>query len=379
MLLIFAEALKFSSFNLNQMKMTSQKFLRTTGLVLVMSFLMLGLTGCEWWASFTNLFGGSMSNFEKASISSKNLMLEDFMPTDSWMVGAFNTLNVKEKAELVSLLQLFPPIEGNEIWTSVQKGDFFGVFEELLESEGIDYMDEIKPILGENYRLAVGMAGLDVEGAPGMYFGVTVKDAKKFEDLVRRERSGEFKVTEYKRGKMLVFDEMTILIYGDVVLFTSRVEYAKSSIDRASKKSGLRHTLDYQKCVSELKSPYLAYFYMNMEVLMEQMLNSGDFEDEDFQALMDANPMMGVVETEGIVVLAEEDGLRIQGVVVGDKVKMKEKAVDFNDYASGEAYLMDLVPGEGMIFYSEGSRCLVAKMVQPFSDDLDADKELMFP
>ena len=334
------------------MSIARPKFLKIAGIFLALSVLLTAFTGCEWWPFDWGL--GKTSVFERGSLSQQGLMAEDFMPADISTLIVFNTLDGSEKAEFVNLLKLFPEAtDPDSIWASVRQGDLFSIFKAVFEDEGVDYETEVKPMLGENMRMVVGVNDPQ-EGE--VYIATTLQDADKFYEVLDREREGDLAVTEYKGAKMIELDDMAMLLYKDMLMFATDLKQIKAAMDTRANKEGLRRSKDYQATVKKLGSPYLVFIYVNLEGMMEntkaQMEEIGSLEE--YEKMIASNPMMEAIKTEGIIFMAEKEGLRVGGVVTGDKAKMEAAELTFSDFALDEPTLVDLVPGEGMMFYSEG-------------------------
>ena len=328
---------------------------RILAIVLVLAMLPIGST-------FSQAASKKLTPFERASTNRRNLMLEDFMPADSFYVAAFNNLSEQERDELVSLLKLFPRVPGNDVWNKIRRGDFWGVVDMSLkeavpEADQYELLDQVKDFLGEDYRIAFGMGEIDFAeldayasyaDAP-IYFAFTAEKPKLFENLIIEESNPQ-RVIFHKGGTMLEVDEETTwLIYRNMVVLTTSLAQAKAALDRADKETGLRYADEYRERIQKMEAPYLMYFYIKLEGFLAQMSELGDeFAGSEFSLLLEA------MKDEVFVVLVEEDGMRLQFAVGMDDEKLDEAGFDFESLKMVEPYLVDLVPGEGMILYQEG-------------------------
>jgi len=292
------------------------------------------------------VFAGCGPSFEKLNQSDNGNLIEKLLPKDAWFVLSVTTKDVGQRAEFEDFVNEFSSTE-----------DFFAKVQEGFSGIGVDYENDIKPIIGQDgFRMVMAYAGTD------NFVAMTVADSAKAQEWLdltveRGEASllalADFDVyvsqTEGGESYTALLDDILVVANSSTALMNA--EGRLSAWDSES----LLDNEDYMKGVSEIKSPYLGYVYV--DVAGYQQVSGGSLGLLSFGNALLNNEVIGFSFDDGAVLLS--------GYGAGDKDAISEYGISIADISGEDVYLTSYIPSEEVAFYEEAGG--FANMVDLFA------------
>ncbi|EKD48078.1 MAG: hypothetical protein ACD_65C00129G0001, partial [uncultured bacterium] len=97
------------------------------------------------------LVGCTGPSFETLNSSDGGVLIEKLLPKDVWFVLSVTTKNAGQRAEFENFINNFSSTD-----------DFFAKVQEGFAGIGVNYDEDIKPIIGEDgFRMVMAYAGTD--------------------------------------------------------------------------------------------------------------------------------------------------------------------------------------------------------------------------
>ena len=302
---------------------TNMKFVRYTILLLAVCSLLL-VSGC--------------SDFDDLNASDSGILIEQLLPSDSWLVISVTTKDAEQREQFNEFASKFS--DGEDFWAQVEVG-----FAEM----GMDYEEDIKPILGEEgFRFVMAYA------TSGNFVAMTVADVEKTQGwLDSMADLGEVEVLALGDEDMYVTtvteeEESYTMLIEDVLMVagdSASLLNAKGQLAADGAESLLKNK-QYMDSVEEIETPYVGYAYVDFDKFEE--LSGGEFGLGSVLGLssylMDSQ-IWAMAFDEGDVVLS--------GFGDGDRELIDDLDLGFSDLEGDGIYLAESVPGDGLIFYSE--------------------------
>jgi len=299
------------------------KFVRYTILLLAVCSLLL-VSGC--------------SDFDDLNASDSGILIEQLLPSDSWLVISVTTKDAEQREQFNEFASKFS--DGEDFWAQVEVG-----FAEM----GMDYEEDIKPILGEEgFRFVMAYA------TSGNFVAMTVADVEKTQGwLDSMADLGEVEVLALGDEDMYVTtvteeEESYTMLIEDVLMVagdSASLLNAKGQLAADGAESLLKNK-QYMDSVEEIETPYVGYAYVDFDKFEE--LSGGEFGLGSVLGLssylMDSQ-IWAMAFDEGDVVLS--------GFGDGDRELIDDLDLGFSDLEGDGIYLAESVPGDGLIFYSE--------------------------
>ncbi len=294
----------------------------------VLLILLLVFSGCS---------GGS---FEDLNASYDGVLIEQLLPADVSFVLSVTTKDKGQRSSFADFVDEFS--DGEE--------GFLDQIEARFAEMGMDYEEDVKPILGDDgFRLVMAYSGED------SYVAMTVSDKEKAEEwMAATAESGE--ATAMELGDLTIYvsgdsgyESYTALI-GDVLMVTGDSASLVNAKGRflVDSSDSLISNDDYIDVVSELEAPYLGYVYVDI-----------DEYKQNFGESVVTNSAFGfgnyLIDREAIAVAFDGDQILVDGYAVGDIELIDEIDLGFDDLAGDGVYLAESIPGDGLVFYEESA------------------------
>ncbi len=288
-------------------------------------------------------------------VTEEGVAVEALFPADSLMVFKVGTSDTTQWANLNKINEAFP-------------ADLLATFRSRIDAElkrdnpfedlGLDYDDEVAPIIGENAQVFIALNMENFLDDPDLVIAVKVSDADAMKKLLdkaieeEKPESEDYKGITLYTAKAMETATGGGFLYKDVLVFSNKVELLKAGVDNLM--SGvipiMSENAKYSDVVKDV-DPNLAMLYFDLEDFMKIALDQADGPDAEafaqLESIFGGQNVFEAVKTELIVLKAEPRGLMIEVDVKGDvgEVFMPEKVMT--------AYLFDQIPANEPMLYLE--------------------------
>lgn len=305
--------------------------------------------------------------------SAKGVNIENLLPADLLALVKVGTTDQGQIDQLKELTGYFP----NDPVGALVK-EFNNGFKEgaKLDEVGLDYENDILPILSEKSMVVLGIAGqVSVPDKVRVYLAMTIADQGKMDSLLNRqlEKSllvkAQYNGYDYYSEKSDIDQPAYFVRAEDVLLVTNDLDGLKKSLDNLKAgKSPLAENKLYQKMLAKIPAN-LAFLYADLPAFFSFMENAkSDQVDPEFvktiKTLSQANAY-GKMGGQLIYLKAEKDGLRLAAYI---SPKDGEK---LNDMLGEKTYLAKEIPAENAVMYMESGN--LKKAFEQFFDTLAQD------
>lgn len=288
---------------------------------------------------------------ESVMVSAKGVKLESFMPADSFAMATLGTDDAGQKEMLGKLWANFPQDQAKEFIdkTIVE-------LNKTLQEQGYSFDKDILPIVAGDQRVMVSISGqMSEEKAPKLVLAVPLTLAEKAQELLESEAGkGTYEKQSYKEGTIYVQKAggTFITIQGDVLILTNQMDSLQQAIDNQNG-ANLLANVDYQKSIQGMPKGVMFLYldvqrYLKTAIAMAQTAGVTQMQVDESAA--------GSFSSESIVVIAEADGFRLKGNILGSGEDSLFKAL----YGSSDA--ASKVPGKNVVLYVQGTN--LARLIE---------------
>jgi hypothetical protein len=273
---------------------------------------------------------------------SDDVVLENLLPEDSTMAIVIDYSDPGQVKNFKEIKAKFPE---NGLMTKLIEG-----YDNEVKEDAYKY-EKIQPIVEGEWKLLMGMKfpeGMtnfeEVDEKDLIVFvGGRFSEANMVEELLESALKDKDVKTESENGAKYwdVDETMFVARYGDIFFMTNTVLGRDEGLERLKNGAGL-YTESFEDMVKGLAEERLAYIYVNGEgfspVYEELYAEIPGFYDTYMKGLGDIF----------VSVTAEKDGLRMLS-----NSSFIDGVPDFIGGLDYEPYMAKLVPGEGVIVYTE--------------------------
>ena len=292
------------------------------------------------------LVGCTGPSFETLNSSDGGVLIEKLLPKDVWFVLSVTTKNAGQRAEFENFINNFSSTD-----------DFFAKVQEGFAGIGVNYDEDIKPIIGEDgFRMVMAYAGTD------NFVAMTVADEVKarewLDSTVERGEASELALSDFDvyvsqndngESYTALLDDVLVVASSSTVLMNAEGQLAVEDSE------SLFDNEEYMNGVSQIESPYLGYVYVDVA-------GYGEIGGDSLGIFSLGNILL---KSEVIGFSFEDGALLLSGYGVGDKEAIAEYGISISDISGEEVYLTKYVPAEGIAFYEEAGG--FAKIVELFA------------
>lgn len=304
------------------------RFLRRALLVMPFITILLVLTsGCALVDKFNALF------------AEPPLTSTDFLPQESALVLQFSTLNQEEAANLEKIAGFFPQKEKGLLESSLTRDFTF---------YNLDYVKDLKPVLGEKTETVLGLEGdADKNSEQEVYLIQKIASQEAYDQLINKLKTNQ-KITELTEsaGYVLTTPNQEKLFFTqkeNFIVATNTSENLQKVLNLPEEER-LSQSKTYQLAQKKIKTDGLVNFYVNTEKIVEL------FQAEDEKTGTGATPLIAFV---GGSVSTRADGFQFDGYAQGNTEKLTELKMLFNEIPNQKTYLDQKLPGEKVFLYLE--------------------------
>ncbi len=281
---------------------------------------------------------GSGGNFKEHS-SASGLLPEQFLPAEASMVLSYSLMN-DDQNELVNAL-----MEKVEDKNRASKtiSESFGT---SLSQLNLDYDKDLAPAFGDRFRLVYATASAVSTGTgdtSDTYTVITLADSAKMTstmDFLVASGKLEKKTFNDYDAYVSEVDKFYSTINQDLFFISSSADGLTEMREMKSEDS-LWASDAYQESLEKVGADQVFYVLIYPENINGQV-----------GALLSSS-MAAVLNEEGIVLRAEEDGLKVEGFARADEEKAKAADLKFDNAPKKKAYLLSDFPSESLMFYAE--------------------------
>lgn len=283
--------------------------------------------------------------------------LEDLAPYNSSVVISYGAYDQAQKDNFKTLWEKF------ELQPLLDK--YLVTMNEILSESDLTFEDDIKPILGEDYRAIVAM-DLNKQTSPEvteepdatielydanysgeMFIAFTVADTKKAEDFINALSKSEGMILGDNQGYLTATDTQAgtqIILIDNFFVMTTTDDAVENVLSRyAGNTDALSDNKNYLKTFGEFSEPQLIYAYFDLGGI-----DVGDMAD----GALSMNPFK-LVDYQMYGVGAKEDGFALKGFASFDKDEMKKYGADLSMFSGPGAYMTDYFNANNLIAYTE--------------------------
>ncbi|MDP4008367.1 MAG: DUF3352 domain-containing protein [Candidatus Peregrinibacteria bacterium] len=324
------------------MKNFSYKKLLSLSLILISSLFLL--ISC----------GGTASNV--LPTNEDGYSLEDLAPYNSSVVISYGAYDQVQKDNFKTLLEKF------ELQPLLDK--YLATMNEILAESDLTFEDDLKPMLGEDYRAIVAMdlnkqtsepteeSDVTIELYEANYSGemfiaFIVADVKKAEDFINALSKSEGMILGDNQGYLTVTDTQAgtqIILIDNFLVMTTTDDAVENALSRyAGDMDALSDNQNYLKTFGEFSEPQLIYAYFDLGGM-----DVGGASD----GALSMNPFK-LVDYQMYGVSAKEDGFDLKGFASFDKDEMKKYGADLSMFSGPGAYMTDYFNANDLIAYTE--------------------------
>ncbi len=306
------------------------------------------------------LFSGCSLSLEK----NKSLSPEDhaqigeaLLPQDILFLVKFETTDENEYQNFQALQDILIPQE------SKTKADFFSNLEAELISYDLDYNNDIKPLFGERTQTIIALGG-DLEKqiknqAANAYLIQSIDNLSKYKEITDKLLLKEV-ITPVENGYQFISFSA-----GEDAFFGQKNGYIvlSNNLEEFNRMMGINvinslvYSEHYAKVRENLPETFLGLTYFNLNLLISSIQEYAKNHPDDFEENLLAlfqNPIINVVNSLGVSINAEPEGIKILGYTHGNKQALDEVDLKFNEIPNRASYLNKSLPGKGLYLYAEG-------------------------
>lgn len=284
------------------------------------------------------------------------LSLEDLAPYDSNFAVTYGAYDATQRENFFNLIGKFGL---QSLWDK-----YMLTLENMLAESDLNFEEDFKPMLGEDYRALIAFSVGDVqensdEGAEGFvelydsdYVGelvmaLTVADTVKAGEFLNALASAEGMVVGDKEGFLTVTDTVNGAHYallGDFIVMTL-TDDAMANVIARYKDGGdsLADNENYLNAFAAFEEPQIAYVYFTFQ-------DAESFADMADTAQLNA---LKIIDYGVYGVSFREDGLSFEGFTQFDKKEMKKYGSDLSMFSGPGVYMVDSLNGDGLVGYAE--------------------------
>jgi hypothetical protein len=264
--------------------------------------------------------------------SSKGVKIEAMYPADTFLLAKFGTRDADQLANLKTLNAYFP----NDPMGAIVK-EFNAGFKDgaNLEEVGLDYEQDILPILNDKSEVYFGIAPAPAttdESVPmNAVLALTIVDEAKFDALLNKQMeknllkkadyNGQAYFTEVDVSDTPAF----IARVSDTVFVTTSLNVLQGGLDNLkSGKNPFGENKVYQRIINKYYQPSIAILYGDFAKATEFLANSSADGKEVLNTINSATPKeinVGDIESEMLLLMAETDGVRMSAHILGKEGK----------------------------------------------------------
>lgn len=280
---------------------------------------------------------GSGVDFKEHS-SVGGLLPESFLPANPSMVLSYSLMDEDQN---VALAKLMSKVEDKNKASKTVSESFSGA----LGQFNLDYDKDLAPAFGDKFRLVY-------ETLPGASTGSgTTVDAYTvitLADPVKMNSSMDFLVASGTLQKKTFndydayvsdVDQFYSTIYQDLFFIASSADALMKMRDMKESDS-LWSSDVYQNSLKKVGAEQVFYVLLYPE-------NFG------MEGSFLSSSMASVMNEEGIILRAEDGGLKVEGFAGADEEKAKVADLKFDNAPKKKAYLLGEVPSENLMVYAE--------------------------
>lgn len=267
---------------------------------------------------------------QKVQFSNDGFIPESYLPDDLGVVLSYSTQEEGQRAALSAMEAVF--------------GDENRVSEAASRGLGLDFERDLKPALGESFRIVYGLRSDDSEEEAENFAVITLEDTAqmksvlevlaKDEHLNKKQLSG---MEAYAKD-----DGLFMTIHEDMLFLASTGENLLSMTEQ--EEDSLWENELYRDTLDEIGADYLLFGVMFPSLYSQEL---------SLPAGLSVGEIPSVVDQQVVVVRAEEKGLRFDAWMNANKEKAMEADITFDRIPRPEPYLFEEIPSEGLMAYFE--------------------------
>ncbi|HWH45278.1 MAG TPA: DUF3352 domain-containing protein [Thermoleophilaceae bacterium] len=180
-----------------------------------------------------------------------------------------------------------------------------------LDSQGIDFDEDVRPLLGNEFVLGVADAR-DLAGDDPPFVGaVQTSDAGKLEELAQKDSK---EIGEAEGAKLYQSDDTVLAVKDDVAVFGDTREVVEEALEQRGKDDRLREE-DVEEALDGLPEERLGAVYVNVEELLGADPRS---------ALARRIPWVGALRTAGATLAVEDKSVAFDIAVNTEDVEAED-------------------------------------------------------
>lgn len=211
----------------------------------------------------------------------------------------------------------------------------------------LDYDRDLAPAFGEQFRLVYAARPADEEA--DVFSVVTLQDADRMVDVLQKLVEAD-ELEEKRLSRLDAYvdeaNDLYMTIYEDVLLVSNRPEELVAMHEMGSEggKDSLWKSETYQESLERIGSDNILYGQLFPDYF-EQTL--------DLPAGFGVSAIPSVIDTQSLVVRAQENGFYFDAYVNANEKEAKAADISFDVVPKSDPYLFEEVPAEGLMAYLE--------------------------
>ncbi|QQR54291.1 DUF3352 domain-containing protein [Candidatus Peregrinibacteria bacterium] len=274
-----------------------------------------------------------------AHVSSEGLVPEAYIPGD---VGTVLSYSLKDEAQYDAVLNLEQKL-GDEGRLSRMVAESFNT---QFAAAGLDYEKDLMPAFGEQFRWVYGARPKESGDGVDFFSVTTLEDAEQLRlvfDTLSEAGSFEKKALSGREVYVNQEEAFYATVNGDLLLVSGSPEHVLGMLDQEEAES-LWTAEHYQRALEEVGQDFVFYGFLFPPLYKQDVPLGGAFSVSNIPS---------VIERQGIVFRAQEEGLSFDVTVQADEEKAKEAGIAFDVAPKAKPYLFEEVPMEGLMGYFE--------------------------
>lgn len=257
-------------------------------------------------------------------------MPEKYLPANPSLVFSYSLMDEDQNEALTALME--------------KVGDKNRASETVSEALGGDLGQELAPAFGEKFRYVY--ENVKTGDATAVYTVVTLENPDKMKaalDTLASEGRIQKKTFNDYSAYVGERDGFYARVNEDLLFIASSADGLSAMVNMKEEDS-LWEDESYQNSIDSIGGDHVFYALIYPQ-------NLGDAINIPGAAAFSG--LASVLDREGVVLRAGADGLKIEGFAGADKKKAQAAGITLDQVAKGEAYLLDEVPSEDLMFYVE--------------------------
>lgn len=274
--------------------------------------------------------GGSFKEHRSAS----GLYPEEFLPANPGLVLSYSLMDEEQNLALSTLMEKI----GDKDKASKAVTESFN---SNLNALGLDYAKDLSPAFGEKFRVV--FENIQNGEVNSGYSVITLADSNKML-AVLDTLAGSGKVSKKSFPDFDAYVSEENQFYASVkedLLLIGNSPDALSAMIAAGSGENLWASDSYKDTIKKIGANHVLYALIFPE-------NAGSDS-----SILSLRGMASVLNEEGLILRAEEDGFKFEGYAKADPARAKEKGIAFNDVPAEKAYLHNELSAKNLMVYFE--------------------------